>query len=149
MPKSRRNRRTQRGMTLLELMGVILILGLLVGVGGVAVMNQVSTARVGTAVTQINQLANAIKNYQLDNNNRLPPDLNALIMQPDGAPNWKGPYLERNTIPQDPWGYEYQYLIAGDQWAVISLGADGQPGGEKSNADLADGDKDPARFLGM
>jgi len=64
--------------------------------------------------------------------------LQALVTKPTvGAtpPNWK-PYLEK--LPNDPWARPYQYLNPGikGEIDVMSLGADGQAGGEGKNADL-------------
>ncbi|MDQ2696258.1 MAG: type II secretion system protein GspG, partial [Pseudomonadota bacterium] len=41
-------------------------------------------------------------------------------------------------LPKDPWGNEYQYLSPGQQGAIdiYSLGADGQLGGEGTDADI-------------
>lgn len=141
---ARRTRRTHRGMTLLELMGVILILGLLVGVGGVAVMNQIENARVGTAKTQIAEIAKAVNTYIMENNGDLPESLDVLVSSDETAR-----YLDRSTVPLDPWGMPYQYVIMENRWAVISLGKDKAPGGEERAADLADNDKNPAEFLAM
>jgi general secretion pathway protein G len=50
-------------------------------------------------------------------------------------PNWR-PYLDK--LPADPWGRPYAYLNPGvhGEIDVLSLGADGQPGGEGKNADI-------------
>ncbi len=68
--------------------------------------------------------------------------LEALISPPATGripENYKpGGYLEKKTIGPDPWGNEYIYIspgIEGD-YDIISYGADGQPGGEKYNADI-------------
>jgi general secretion pathway protein G len=49
--------------------------------------------------------------------------------------NWK-PYLDK--LPTDPWGGAYQYLNPGikGEVDVLSLGADGKPGGEGKDADI-------------
>ncbi|MGO9443602.1 MAG: type II secretion system protein GspG [Thiobacillaceae bacterium] len=41
-------------------------------------------------------------------------------------------------MPKDPWGNAYVYLNPGShgEFDVISLGADGQPGGEGKDADI-------------
>ncbi len=41
-------------------------------------------------------------------------------------------------IPNDPWGTPYKYLNPGSRadYEIISLGADGQAGGEGNNADV-------------
>ncbi len=51
---------------------------------------------------------------------------------------WQGPYLPQE-IPIDPWGRPYVYKYPGehgDEPDIISLGADGQPGGDGINADI-------------
>ena len=43
-----------------------------------------------------------------------------------------------NKIPVDPWGNAYVYNFPGQygEYDIVSLGADGQPGGEGENADI-------------
>jgi general secretion pathway protein G len=90
--------------------------------------------------TDVNNLTQALKLYRLDNQ-RYPSSeqgLQALVSKPTTdpvPPNWK-PYLEK--LPNDPWGRPYQYLNPGvkSEIDVMSLGADGQPGGEGKNADI-------------
>jgi general secretion pathway protein G len=51
---------------------------------------------------------------------------------------WRGPYLDEN-VPLDPWGYPYHYSLPGRDnrpFAIYSLGADGQPGGDGINSDI-------------
>ena len=61
--------------------------------------------------------------------------MDALIVEPttDPAPrNWKGPYLKKNEIPDDPWGKPYVYLCPGTHntsgYDLYSYGPDGQDG---------------------
>ena len=46
--------------------------------------------------------------------------------------------MELEHYKADPWGNEYQYLNPGvhGQIDIFTLGADKQPGGEGSNADI-------------
>jgi general secretion pathway protein G len=49
---------------------------------------------------------------------------------------WNGPYLQ--SIPKDPWGYNYHYKSPGANHADFDLwtnGADGKPGGEGEGED--------------
>ena len=51
---------------------------------------------------------------------------------------WNGPYIEKE-IPKDPWGHDYVYRFPGEHGDgpdIVSLGRDGQPGGEGFDADI-------------
>ena len=137
---ARLGQRVQRGFTLIELMVVLVIIGVLAALIVPNVLERADDARVTAARTDINNLMQALKLYKLDNQ-RYPSaeqSLQALVAKPTvGAipPNWK-PYLEK--LPNDPWNRPYQYPNPGikGEIDVMSLGADGQAGGEGKNADL-------------
>lgn len=135
-----RNRRPQRGFTLIEVLVVLVILGLLMSVVGPRVMKYVGGAKTDTVKMQIEELAAALDMYHLEVG-RYPSQnegLDALVAEPAGATRWQGPYLRKSRVPQDPWGNPYVYRMPGQHGAfdLISLGADGQPGGEGENADI-------------
>lgn len=133
-------RRVQNGFTLIELMVVLLIIGVLAALIVPNVLGRADDARVTAAKTDVNNLMQALKLYKLDNQ-RYPSaeqGLQALLTKPTTAPvppNWKS-YLD--LLPNDPWGKPYVYLNPGikGEVDVMSLGADGQPGGEGNNADI-------------
>lgn len=141
-----RGRRQRRGFTLIEIMAVVIIMGLLMGIVGTAIFSQLDTARVNTTRAQVKQLESALAFYQMDNG-RFPTTeqgLEALVQRPSSAPeprNYRsGGYLQGGKVPEDPWGNPYQYEMPGrnnlqgfDLW---SLGADGQPGGTDTDADI-------------
>lgn len=145
MPNSRPpSSRRARGFTLIEIMVVIAILGILAALIVPRIVGRTDDARIAAAKTDIATLMQALKLYRLDNA-RYPSTeqgLRALIEKPTSEPlppNWKqGGYLERNSVPKDPWGKEYQYLNPGQRGEidVFSLGADGAAGGEGNNADI-------------
>ncbi len=131
----------QQGFTLLELLVVMVIIGLLVGYVGPRYFNQLSKSEVKAAKAQMNALRKALDVYRLDNGSY--PDqaagLNALMVAPQSATKWQGPYLQKN-IPTDPWSHAYIYRIPGEktEFDLLSLGADGKPGGADENADITD-----------
>jgi general secretion pathway protein G len=144
--RERRARRGARGFTLIEIMAVVVIMGLLMGLVGTAVIGQIAEARAKTTRAQIEQLGAALDFYQMDNG-RYPTTeqgLQALIAQPTIAPepnnyNPSG-YLRKKQIPKDGWGNAFHYEMPGtrnvDAFDLWSLGADGQPGGNGTDADI-------------
>ena len=128
------------GFTLIELMVVLVIIGVLAALIVPNVLDRTDDARSTAARTDVNNLMQALKLYKLDNQ-RFPSTeqgLNALTTRPAAAPvppNWRR-YLDK--LPTDPWGRPYQFLNPGihGEIDVLSLGADGQPGGEGKDADI-------------
>lgn len=128
------------GFTLLELLVVLIILGLLAGLVGPQVMDQLGGAKSKTARLQMEELGAALDLYRLEVG-RYPDSsqgLNALINKPLNAAGWNGPYLKKKVIRNDPWGVPYIYLSPGNNAAyeITSLGGDQQPGGEGENKDM-------------
>ncbi len=129
-----------KGFTLLELLVVIVIIGLLAAYVGPKYFSQLGKAEVTSAKAQIEAFEKALDAYRLDVG-RYPSTeegLNALITAPATAgAKWNGPYLNK-VVPPDPWGRPYQYKAPGAkaEFEIISLGKDGQPGGEGQNADI-------------
>lgn len=133
--------RTQTGFTLIELLVVIIILGLIAGLVGPRLFGRVGQSKVATAKAQIELLGAALDQYRLDVG-AYPTGAIGLqaLVQHANVPNWNGPYLKKNTIPFDPWGRPYQYKCCpGDhgEYDLWSHGADGMPGGEAENTDVA------------
>jgi general secretion pathway protein G len=133
----------QQGFTLIEIMVVMVILGLLVAVVAPNIMGRSDQARVTVAETQLSNIANALDLYRLDNSHypSTQQGLEALVRKPSGSPepkNWNaGGYMK--SVPEDPWGNEYQYVSPGVEgpYDLYSYGADGQEGGEGDNADIS------------
>ena len=132
------------GFTLIEILVVIAVIAMLAALVAPNVFQHVGTAKDATARSQIELLGAALDGYRLDNGRYPTTDqgLDALQLQTTIQPlptNWRGPYL-RKAVPVDPWGTPFIYLSPGEMnprgYDLLSLGADGEPGGEGEDADL-------------
>ena len=55
--------------------------------------------------------------------------------------NWNGPYLRGNNLPEDGWDSPFRYISGnGNEYEIISLGADGIDGGVDLDADISSSD---------
>lgn len=136
----------ESGFSLVELLVAVTIMLILAGTVGVAVWGWVPKARIARAKSDIEALKSAISLYKADNY-AIPTQrqgLEALIAKPTtGAipKNWRSEgYLDSTTIPLDPWGNSYIYLVPGsnkEPFEIISYGADGAPGGEDEAKDIS------------
>ena len=139
-----RNGFTRHGFTLIEVMVVIAVIAMLAALVGPNVFRNVGTAQDAAARSQIELLGAALDSYRLDNG-RYPTTgqgLASLRAAPTINPlpnNWRGPYL-RKEVPLDPWRNPYIFLSPGDvnptSYDLLSLGADGEYGGEEENLDV-------------
>jgi general secretion pathway protein G len=134
--------RLARGFTLIEIMVVVVIMGILASLVVPKLIARTGESKVAAAKVDMATIMQALKLYRLDNQ-RYPTTeqgLHALVEKPTAGPaanGWKaGGYLEK--MPKDPWGNPYQYLSPGlkGEVDIISLGADGQPGGSGDDADI-------------
>ncbi len=134
------SRTAEAGFTLVELLVVLVILVLLASLVGPRVIGYLGTSRVKTAKVQIESLSSAIELYRIDNGRYPTTDegLKALVQAPAGGDGWKGPYLTKKDVPNDPWNRPYHYRSPGQHgpFDIFSLGADNQVGGTGENEDI-------------
>ncbi|MBL8549600.1 MAG: type II secretion system major pseudopilin GspG [Hyphomonadaceae bacterium] len=133
----------EAGVTLVEMMVVIVIIGLVTAIVVINVLPAQDTARMEKAKADIRTLEQALELYRLDRARYPSGDegLNALVQAPApttgaGAAVPRESYVRR--LPNDPWGQPYRYSVPGKNGAydLYSLGADAQEGGEGANADI-------------
>lgn len=136
--------RRQTGMTLIEIMMVVVIIGILVAVIVPNVIGYDDDARVTAQQMDLRNIGNALEMYRLRNGHYPSTDqgLEALVSKPSGFPeprNWgPEPYLRK--YPLDQWDNEYVYISEGRSYQLVSLGADGAEGGEGVDADISSAD---------
>jgi general secretion pathway protein G len=138
--QSKKQQSTQ-GFTLIELLVVLVILGLLAGMVGPNVMKYVGSSKIEVAKAQLGDISAGLDLFKLDVG-RYPSSkegLQVLITAPEDVMGWNGPYLRKKKLPLDPWSRDYIYIFPGEEseYALLTLGADGEPEGSGENKDLS------------
>ena len=144
MKRTHSPRTPQRGMTLIEILVVLVLIGIVLGIVGGNFIGRGEKAKADAAKIEIGQIGQALDLYKLEIG-RYPSSsegLQALVTAPAGVANWNGPYWKKAQIPKDPWGNEYRYTSPGQKgdYDIVSLGADGKEGGEGTNKDITSAD---------
>ena len=149
-----RGLRSDRGFTFIEIMVVVAILAILAALVVPRIMGRTDDAKRTAAKVQIRNIEGALQLYKLDNGvyPSTEQGLKALTEKPSIGvipKKWKiGGYLPK--LPEDPWGNPYKYLSPSQtplqnpgqnpslrgEYDIISLGTDGEVGGEGINADI-------------
>lgn len=117
-----KKRMSQKGMTLVEIMVVIAIIGLVMALVGVNVMKRFEKAKGQTAKAQIKSIEQALDQYYLDNGG-YPSTEQGLKALADGE------YMKK--IPKDPWKHDFDYTSPGTEgnpYEIVSAGPDKQGG---------------------
>lgn len=126
------------GFTLVEMLVVLAILVLLVGMVAPRVLKSQKKADINNAKTQIGMFRGCLEQFAVDMRTYPTTEqgLAALLSLPEvgeggTAGNWDGPYVDRDAIPKDPWGNDYQYEYPpthgkSDLPDIWSYGPDGQ-----------------------
>ena len=134
------SRKHESGMTLIEILVVLVLIGVVLGIVGGNFIGRGEKAKADAAKIEIGQIGQTLDLFKLEIG-RYPTSqegLQALIAAPAGVTNWNGPYWKKAEVPKDPWGNEYKYAAPGQHgsYDLISLGADGKEGGDGANRDI-------------
>lgn len=136
----------ESGFTLVEILVVLAIISLLAGVVALNVAPQLNLGKEGKAKAQIQTFSTALQTYATAHGG-YPTEaqgLEALVAcpsvppVPDGYP--PGGYLQSRTLPRDPWGNPYVYLVPGrlgEPFEILTFGADGIEGGSGADGDIS------------
>ncbi|MEM6638669.1 MAG: type II secretion system major pseudopilin GspG [Pseudomonadota bacterium] len=129
----------QSGFTLLEIMVVVVILGIMATFVLPKLFDKPYEAQRVKAFSDMRAIGSALEFYRLDNFDLPTVDegLQALVTAP--RPNMRK-YPAEGYIDkfEDPWGNAYVYRRPGQHgtYDLMSLGRDGQLGGEGQDADI-------------
>ena len=135
-----KRRRSNAGVTLIEMMVVVIIIALFATLVAPNMFKNVDKANAVAARAQINNFEQALMQYKMSTGTFPTSEqgLEAVHSRPANVNQWEGPYI-RKDIPLDPWKHPYVYKFPGehgDEPDIISYGADGAAGGEGVNADI-------------
>ena len=128
---SNKKHRNAHAFTLVEMLLVLVILATLAAIVIPKMAGRSEQAKVTAAKSQISSFEMALDSFEVDNGYYPKTgDLDALVNQPGGTSNWRGPYLK--SIPLDPWGNAYTYDYPGKHnpngYDLLSNGPDGRSG---------------------
>ena len=129
--KIRKNRFSQSGYTLFEIMLVLGIITVLVGSAIYMLVGNIDVAKEQRVDSDIEAISMQLRTYEMLNY-RMPTTeqgLKALVNQPSTEPRPRRWKQLMKTVPIDPWGNEYVYRNPGKGGAafdIYSLGPDGK-----------------------
>lgn len=121
------NRRDRRGMTLIELMIVVALIVLVTGVLAAGVVNLSNGAKVDATALSINKAAQQVNLYKV-RKGKLPSSSEGL-----------GKVYVYEDVPKDAWQNDLVYVVPGangQDFDIVSYGADGKEGGDGIDADI-------------
>ena len=99
----KRTRRSARGMTLIEIMVVLVILGLIAGAIGYNVFQSLKEGQVRAAKLDLKALGNGVDLFHVETG-QWPDSLQALVPK------------QLKEIRKDPWGSDYAFVRSGGTW---------------------------------
>ena len=126
----------KKGMTLLEIMIVLAILGGLITILAGQVTSRLAAARVKEAKIQIAEIGKALDMFYTDCGFYPEGGLEDLVNAPSSCSNW-GPDSYLKKVPKDPWGNEFDYEYEDGSYILVSYGEDRKPGGEGTKKDIS------------
>lgn len=139
--KHNKSKFTKKGFTLVELLVVIMIIALLASMVAPNLFGKLDDAQRKTTKNQLSNLSTALDSFRLDFG-RYPTTeegLKILSVKKSTLKKWNGPYLVKK-LKADAWDNPYVYKTPGkdgNEYELLSYGADGKEGGTGKNEDIS------------
>jgi general secretion pathway protein G len=130
------NRKSEQGMTLVELIIVVVILAMLVAALGLTLRGKLGQSKEKIAQIEIAAVEGALDLYMVEVGS-YPSEgegLEVLRNNPGNSANWNGPYLKKT--PVDPWQNPYLYRIPSQHGLDYDLCSNGPDGIEGTDDDI-------------
>ena len=144
MAKSKKQTRVgDAGVTLIEMMVVLVIIAAVAAMIVPNVMGRPDEARVTVAQNDMRAISSALEIYRLDNQTYPSTSQGlAALVSPSSVPPVPRSWPEQgylNSLPVDPWGNAYTYVSPADgvPYDLVSLGSDGAQGGTGTASDIS------------
>lgn len=132
---------SQKGMSLIEILVVLAIIGTIAATVGSSVFGNKEKAKLRIAKIQISKVENAINTFYNDCD-QLPDSLEQLLTEPGAevCESWgPGAYTKQKDLI-DPWKNDFVYEQTSEGFKVMSYGKGGQEGGEGLEKDISSED---------
>ncbi len=128
--------KSERGLTLVEIIVVLIILSLVMTFVGGQILGAGDTTKAELTRTMLKDMQMSIEQFRL-RYNQLPPTLDAMTGCSDITGPGCTPIRKADSL-KDAWGNKLIYTIegSGNAYKIRSLGADGKDGGEEVNYDI-------------
>ena len=121
---SRKQAVMRKGMTLIEIMIVLVIMASVMTLVGVNVFGSLDSANVKTTNIQLGNFKTAVQQYRLEFK-KLPNSLEDLVNTPKGTS-----LIDGDEVPRDGWDNEFNFEKNGNKIKIFSNGPDGLPNTE-------------------
>lgn len=123
---------SQRGFSLIEILIALTLLGIVGTFVATNIFSQLQEGQVKATTIQMGNFGNALKEFRRKCAFYPTTDqgLAALLSKPTSGRECKAyppnGILEESSIPQDPWGFDYEYTSDGKSFQIRSYGPDGE-----------------------
>ncbi len=125
---ARRLARTERGMTLIEIMVVVAILGMMATVVTITFIRYLEQAKADTTKIQIQNLVQALDAYKIQ--------FGSYPSTEQGLQELATKQIIK-SVPKDGWKKDFEYIReSASKYTLKSYGADGVSGGEGLDKDI-------------